>query len=654
MDLKKMTNEELIVINLKSTKKEDVIKELISKLYKEDIISSKEGFYNAVMEREAHSPTGLERGLAIPHGKSKFVKKAAFAVARLENKIKDWESVTEDNEVELVFLLAIPEAEAGSTHLKLLSELSMALMHEEFIVGLRTAKTPRELLSNLEYREKEKEEVKQYSKTVLGVTACAAGIAHTYMAAEALEKAGKELGIKVLVEKQGANGIEDRHTINDIKNADGVIFACDIAVKNIERYEGKDFIKVKVADPLKDASKLLKKVLENPDGKVKSENTSSNEDHTDGKKVILSGMMEAIMTGISYMIPVIVAAGLMMGIAKLSAMGLGIIDTLGSPEMATSSNQLYALLHNLDKFGGLIFKFIYPIFSAYVAYSIANRPGLVPGFIGGAFAGGLHYTFWGVKDGIPSGFLGALILGLVAGYVTKFLNDKIKLGRNLQAVKPMLILPGIGVLVIFLLNFYLVDPVFGGLNGWLTNVIKSFSGASALALTAVIAACTAFDLGGPVNKAAGAIAIGLAADMIFPLTGRVLAIVIPPIGLGLATVLDKYIVKRRVFDDNLRVVGNTSIVLGLIAVSEGAIPFMLKNPLITIPINVIGSILGACTAVALGAVQWNPLPAIWGWPLVENLWAYLLGLIVGVMFIALTNIFVRFYLLKKEEKTKVA
>ena len=171
-----------------------------------------------------------------------------------------------------------------------------------------------------------------------------------------------------------------------------------------------------------------------------------------------------------------------------------------------------------------------------------------------------------------------------------------------------------------------------------------------MVLTSVIAACTAFDLGGPVNKAAGAIAMGLAADAIFPLTGRVLSIIIPPIGLGLATVLDKYIVKRRVFDENLRVVGNTSILLGLIAVSEGAIPFMLKNPLITIPVNIIGAILGSCTAVALGAVQWNPLPAIWGWPLVENLWAYIVGLLVGTLFIALANIFIRFNMLKKQEK----
>lgn len=647
MDLKKMTNNNLILLNQKCSNKEEIIKKLIEKLYDDDVISSKEEFLQAVMEREAHSPTGLERGVAIPHGKSTTVKRAAFAVARLEKPIMDWESVTDDNNVDLVFLLAIPKAEEGSTHLKLLAELSSALMYEDFTTNLKKAKNSKEFIEALNYK-KENSEVKEYNKTVLAITACAAGIAHTYMSAEALEKAGREMGVRVLVEKQGANGIEDRHSKEDIKNADGIIFACDISVKNIERYNNKNFVKVKVAEPLKDAKSLIKRVLENPEGKVNAGEVADTSKDSENKKGILSEMMEAVMTGISYMIPVIVAAGLMMGIAKLWAMGIGQIDNLG--QLGESSNQLYVFLHYLDKFGGLIFKFIYPVFAAYVSYSIADRPGLVPGFIGGAFAGGLHYTFWGIKGGIPSGFLGALVLGLVAGYLTRFLNEKIKLPKNLQAMKPMFLLPGISVLVIFILNFYIVDPIFGGINGWLSNLIASFDTGSTLLLTSVIAACTAFDLGGPVNKAAGAIAMGLAADAIFPLTGRVLSIIIPPIGLGLATVLDKFVVKRRVFDENLRVVGSTSIMLGLIAVSEGALPFMLKNPLITIPINMLGAILGSCTAVALGAVQWNPLPAIWGWPLVENLWAYILGLLVGTLFIALANIFIRYYLIKKEEK----
>ncbi len=645
MNLKEMTNQNLILLNLDVSTKEEAIKEMIKKLDSENCLASTEEFYNAVMERESHSPTGLERGIAIPHGKSKAVKKAAFAIARLKNKISTWESVVEGNEVELVFLLAIPEAEAGSTHLKLLSNLSMALMDEDFTNNIYKAKDEQEILNILDYK-KDEEETTETTKTVLAITACAAGIAHTYMAAEALEKAGKEMGIKVLVEKQGSNGIEDAFTKEQINEAEGIIFACDIAAKNTNRFAGKKYVKVKVADPLKEAKTIIENVLSAKASTFKvSEDDQAIESNED-KKGIFNEMVEATMTGISYMIPVIVAAGLMMGIAKLSALGLGLVNDMGT--FVDSGEPLLVFLGRLDQFGGLIFKFIYPVFAAYAAYSIADRPAIVPGLIGGAFAGGLHYTFWGVSGGIPSGFLGAMVLGILAGYVTKFLNKNIKLHKNLQAMKPMFLIPGISVLVIFVANMYIVDPVFGGLNGLLADTIASFGTGSTILLTAVIAACTAFDLGGPVNKAAGAIAIGLAADMVFPLTGRVLSIVIPPIGLGLATVIDRFVVGRRVFDENLRVVGGTSILLGFIAISEGAIPFMLKNPLITIPINIIGAILGSVTAVLLGAVQWNPLPAIWGWPLVENLPAYLAGLAVGVLFIALANIFVRNYQITKK------
>lgn len=649
MDLQQMTKETLVLLDLNCTSKEEVIKSLVNKLYEEKYITSEDEFYKSVMEREEHSPTGLEAGLAIPHGKSKAVKKAAFAVARLSNKLKDWESVDESNEVDLVFLLAIPEAEAGSTHLKLLSELSTALMDMEFVNKIRNAKSSKEFIEALSYKKENAKQEKEYTKTVLAITACATGIAHTYMSAEALEKAGKEMGVRVIVEKQGANGIEDMHTKELIKEADGIILATDIAAKKLERFNGKSYIKTKVAEPLKNAKALIQRVLNNPDGVINEQGEASIDNNSGKKESVFSEITQAVMTGISYMIPVIVAAGLMMGIAKLGAMYFGIVQNLGDAKFATGPNEIIKILHFLDAYGSMILKFMYPIFSAYVAYSIADRTGLISGFIGGAFAAGLHYTFWGIKDGIPSGFLGALVLGLVAGYVSKLANEKIKLSKNFSAMKPMFLIPAISVLVVFFLNFYLVDPVFGSLNLWLKNAIKSASGTGTYTLCAIIAAATAFDLGGPVNKAAGAIAIGLAADKIFPLTARVLAIVIPPIGLGLATIIDKYVVGKRVFDENLRFTGRTSLLLGFLAISEGAIPFMLNNPLITIPINIVGAIIGAITAVALGAVQWNPLPAVWGWPLVQNLPAYLVGLGAGALFIALANIFVRAAIIKKNE-----
>ncbi|QAS53568.1 fructose-specific PTS transporter subunit EIIC [Halobacillus litoralis] len=650
MQLAQMTEKGLVRFDLKENKKEDVLWKLSEDLQQKGYVTSTEEFYETVLEREKISATGLESGLAIPHGKSSAVKKAGFAVARLENPIADWESIDPDNQVELVFLLAIPEGEAGSTHLNLLAELSTRLMDKDYYNSLMSAANPDEFLTALDHEgEPAKEEPPQeYTKTVLVITACAAGIAHTYMAAEALEQAGKKLGVKVYSEKQGANGLEDPHSDEIIQGADGIIFATDISPKGKERFKGLPYVQTRVAAPLERGEELIEQVLNNPDGTVQTNgDEESSSPNSQNKQGVLAEMGQAIMTGISYMIPVIVAAGLMMGIAKLGAIPFGLVNEINDISYATSDNELFKILHYLDKFGFMIFQFMYPIFAAFTAYALADRVGIVPGFIGGIFAAGIHYRFWGVEDGIPSGFLGALILGLAAGYIAKTLNEKIKLSRNLQAMKPMLIIPAISILSIFLLNFYIVDPVFGGLNELLRNTIESAQESGEVVLSTIIAAATAFDLGGPINKAAGAIAIGLAGDQIFPLTARVLAIVIPPIGLGLATVLDRFVVGRRVFDENLRITGNTSILLGFIAISEGAIPFMLRNPLITIPINIIGAIIGSVTAVLLGAVQWYPLPAFWGWPLVDNLWAYLIGLFVGTMFIALTNIFIRFALIKR-------
>ncbi|MDB4868130.1 MAG: fructose transporter subunit [Cohnella sp.] len=655
MELQKMTNKQLLFLDVDWSSKEEIIDHLVDALERSGVVTSKEGFKQVVLERENHSPTGLEKGLAIPHGKSGLVTEAKVAVARLKNPISGWRSIDPANKVDLVFLLAIPETEAGSTHVKLLSQLSRRLMDESYREGLYAAKTPESFMASLDNVNGTQSDTAAQSpgKTVLAVTACAAGIAHTFMAAEALEKAGRELGLNVLVEKQGANGIEDRHTRNLIEKADAILFAVDTKVKERNRFAGKPFIEVKVAEPLRRAKELLTEALEHPVGVVEGE----QEDHaaephgrTKGFKGMLSEMTQAVMTGISYMIPVLVSAGLMLGIAKLTwmyALGLDIND-IGNARYMTAGG-ITEFLYNLNAFGNLIFRFLYPVFGMFVAYSLADRVGIVPGLLGGVFAGGLHYTIWGVKDGVPSGFLGVLVLGLAAGYIARFLSRTIRLPKNFAAMKPMLLIPGISVLIIFLLNQYVVDPFFSQLNQWMANAIKSMTGTGSLTLSAIIAAATAFDLGGPINKAAGAIAIGLAADHIFPLTPRVLAIVIPPLGIGLATIIDRFVVGRRVFSQDLRIAGSTSFLLGFLAISEGAIPFMLRNPLLTIPINIIGAIVGSCTAVALGAVQWYPLPAIWGWPLVEHFSAYFTGLIVGVAIIAFANIFFRYADIKRKE-----
>ncbi|MGL5936331.1 MAG: fructose PTS transporter subunit IIA, partial [Cetobacterium sp.] len=513
MNLLDATKSELILLDVEATSKNEVISKLVDLIDKNGYLTNKDAFYNAVMEREKISPTGLENGLATPHGKSEAVKKPVFAVAKMKNPIDEWESVDEDNRVDIVFLLGIPAKEAGTTHIEILTNLTSLFINDDFTEELKYIKKKQDLLDLIDkYSEKKKEEanktVDESQKIILCVTACATGIAHTFMAAEALEKAGRKLGITVYTEKQGASGIEGKFSKDLIQKADAVIFATDVAVKEKGRFTGKNFIQTRVAEPLRKSEELLKKSLENPEGKVlEVECDNSSEENLNLRQEI----SKAILTGISYMIPVIVAGGLMMGLSKLVALPFGDIEIFGSAKyLALHPGKFFEFLVSLDKFGGFIYKFIYPVFAAYVAFSLSDKSGLVPGFIGGAFAGGLHYTFWNTS-GVPSGFFGALILGLLAGYSTKLGNDKIKLSKNLKALKPMLIIPAIGAITIFIANTYFVDPIFGGLNKFLQEVIKQNESSKYL-LSSLIAAFTAFDLGGPINKAAGAIAIGLASD----------------------------------------------------------------------------------------------------------------------------------------------
>jgi len=643
MSLSSITTNKLIVLDADWESREKILDELARRLYEEGKITDKTAFLDAVWLRENLSETGFEQGIAIPHGKSLAVPAPAFAVARLKRPVDDWPTMDGEDNVDLVFLLAVPEGDDDG-HLKLLSTLSLTLMQEENVYALKRAADPVSFLALLDRpaHRADTTPLAQHARSLIVITSCPTGIAHTYMAAEALEKAGAARGIRVLSEKQGASGTEDEATPEEIRAADGVIFAASLPPKGKGRFNGKPYLCVPVSEPLRDADGVISRFLTAPEGIVQDDTQSAP---VSASKSLSGQLYQGVSSGISYMIPVIVAAGLMIGVAQLLAGAFGVTNPADA-RYATSDNRLLETAHGLSLYGAMIMKFMYPVFAAYMAWSIADRPGLVPGFIGGAFAGGLHYTFWSIDGGIPSGFLGALILGMAAGLIADALNRHIHLHKHLQAMKPMLIVPGLTVLLLFFLNSGFVDPVFGGLNQALQGFIIEHGRSSALLLSVIIASLTAFDLGGPVNKSAGAIAIGLAADHIFPLTPRVLAIVIPPIGIGLATLIDRFIVHRRVFDDSLRVTGTTSLILGFLAIGEGAIPFMLKNPLITITLNILGAVLGSVIAIQLGSVQWYPLPAVWGWPLVENLPAYLCGMATGIAFIAISNVLVRYYFIK--------
>ncbi len=642
MNIKDVLKPQFILFDEHFETKEEAIKAMIALLAKEGVVTDATAFEQAVYAREQQSPTGLENGLAIPHGQDASVLEPTVVFARLKKPIKDWESIDPNNQVDMIFMIAIPKTNEDNIHLQVLSQLSRALGSKKEVERLRTVNAYETFVSFFN-QEKEVTSTKESRGYLLAVTACSTGIAHTYMAATSLEEAANELGYSIKVEKQGASGIEDRITKEDVQKAEGVIFAVDVAVKEKERFNGLKVVQVKVAEPLHDAKKVIQQLI--------SSKQIVNEAVTLEDSVSQKGRFyQALMNGISYMIPVLVAGGLLVGIAKLIAMGFGVTQIIISADlMAQQTSRWMWLLYHMDKFGSLLLTYIYPIFGMFAAYSIADRPGLVPGFAAGMLAGGLHIGPLGLKGAVPSGFIGAIILAFLAGFVADWINKNLKVSKNLSAIKPMLIIPGVTLLIVFLASYFFVEPVFGWVNFQMQEFIRRSQDVGKYGLSALIAGLTAFDLGGPINKAAGAVAIPLAAEGVFPLTPRVLAIVIPPIGLGLATVIDRFVVRRRVFSDELRVTGSTSLVLGFIAVSEGAIPFMLKNPLITIPINIIGAILGSWTAIYFGAVQWLPLPAIWGWPLATNVGAYVLGVVVGVLFIAFANIFVRYMIIKKQE-----
>jgi len=633
-----------------SSTREGILEELATALEESGKLTSKEEFLREVFVRESVSPTGLEKGLAIPHGKSSAVTSPTIAIARLNEPITNWPSIDEHNQVDLIFLLAIPEENKGDLHLQILGKLSALFMREGFIENLKNASTEKEIVTLLEQELEGSQKtttLDQKQKTVLVMTACSTGIAHTYMSAEALEKAGEEMGINVFSEKHGAGGVEDQFSQSMIDQADAIIIAADVAIKGLERFNGKPYIKSRVARPLKESKEMLTEALSST--QLIQENSEENAMQNE-KKTVKEEIMQAVLTGISYMIPVIVAGGVLLGLPALLALPFGNVDIFGAPEyFALHPQPIFKYLSDMGAFGWYTYQFMYPVFAAYISYSIAGRSGLMAGFVGGSVAGGLTNFILDTKV-TSSGFLGAIFFGVVVGYLCRFLNENLKFSKDLRALKTMLVIPVTSLITVFILNIAIVQPVISKFVEFLTNLLAKSAGTGQLIYAAIISGGMAFDLGGPVNKTTETIALGLAADKIMPLTAHNLGIVIAPVGLGIACIIDARM-NKGLFDDELRTNGRSSILLGCLAISEGAIPFALKNPLIVIPINVIGTILGATVAVGLGAEMWLPLSAVWGWPLInKGIPAYVIGFVVGVSFIAIANIVVRLALRKRKEQ----
>ncbi|MCQ2023686.1 PTS 2-O-a-mannosyl-D-glycerate transporter subunit IIABC [Clostridium butyricum] len=574
MDLKNLTNENLITIDLDLNKKEDVIKYLVKQLYDEGKLSSEKDFYNAVLDREALSPTGFEAGLAVPHGKSNAVKEAAFAVAKLKRPISEWESVDENNKVELVFLLAIPTSEAGSTHIELLAELMTRISNEEYKKSLENSKDKHEFYKRLDMTIKEDDiNVDKFEKTIVAVTACPAGIAHTYMAAEALVKAGKEMGVRVLVEKQGANGIENRHTNENLKNADAAIFAVDVAVKEVERFGHLPVYKTKVAAPLRDAKAIIEKALKQAEDHKKG--TFNEIEEIEEKVSFGNEAKKAILTGISHIVPLIVAGGMIAAFATLIAQGFGLQDVFNA------ENSWLWMYRKLGS--NLLGTLMVPVLSAYMAYSISDKPALGPGFAAGVAA-----------NMINGGFLAGMAGGFIAGYTIKMLKRYIPSKGTLAGFISFWVYPVFGTLIVGTLMFFVVGKPVTALNQGLISWLGSMAGTNAALFGAILGIMVSFDLGGPVNKAAYAFCIGAMAEgIIIPYAVFASVKMVSAFGVTFATLLFK-----KYFNEEEQEVGKSTWLLGLAGITEGAIPFMIADPLRVIPSLCIGSaITGSIVSV---------------------------------------------------------
>ncbi|WP_261133336.1 PTS 2-O-a-mannosyl-D-glycerate transporter subunit IIABC [Bacillus sp. Marseille-Q3570] len=571
MRLQTLTSPELISTGQSFNTKDEVIRYLVRQLGEAGKLNSEEAFYQAVMERETQSPTGFEGGLAIPHGKSDAVKEAAFAVATLPTPLEDWESIDENNKVQLVILLAIPDREAGSTHLSLLSEFTTRLADPSYMAGLLNASTSEELYQALDQKEEEKTATSDsFERTILAVTACPAGIAHTYMAAESLIRVGNELGVKVVVEKQGANGIEDAHSKAQIRKADAVIFAADVAVKNQERFAGLPRVTTSVAAPLKNAEGILKQAIEKAENagvnNARQEEIDDSYEEEPENKPFKVEIKDSILTGISYIIPVIVAGGMTLAFAVL------ISQAFGLQELYETEGSWLWLFRELG--GTLLGTLMVPILSAYMAYSIGDKPALGPGFAAGVCA-----------NLIGSGFLGGMLGGFLAGYIIKFLKKNVQTSGTFSGFVSFWLYPVLGTLSVGAIMLFVVGEPLAALNSGLINWLEGMSGANAILLGAIIGAMVSFDLGGPVNKAAYTFCIGaMASGNIMPYAAFASVKMVSAFGVTGATIFGK-----KYFTEPEQQVGKQTWLLGLAGITEGAIPFMINDPLRVIPSLIAGS-----------------------------------------------------------------
>ncbi|EGO4097426.1 PTS 2-O-a-mannosyl-D-glycerate transporter subunit IIABC [Escherichia coli] len=573
MNLTTLTHRDALCLNARFTSREEAIHALTQRLAALGKISSTEQFLEEVYRRESLGPTALGEGLAVPHGKTAAVKEAAFAVATLSEPLQ-WEGVDGPEAVDLVVLLAIPPNEAGTTHMQLLTALTTRLADDEIRARIQSATTPDELLSALDDKGGTQPSASfSNAPTIVCVTACPAGIAHTYMAAEYLEKAGRKLGVNVYVEKQGANGIEGRLTADQLNSATACIFAAEVAIKESERFNGIPALSVPVAEPIRHAEELIQQALT----LKRSDETRTVQQDTQPVKSVKTELKQALLSGISFAVPLIVAGGTVLAVAVLLSQIFGLQD------LFNEENSWLWMYRKLG--GGLLGILMVPVLAAYTAYSLADKPALAPGFAAGLAA-----------NMIGSGFLGAVVGGLIAGYLMRWVKNHLRLSSKFNGFLTFYLYPVLGTLGAGSLMLFVVGEPVAWINNSLTAWLNGLSGSNALLLGAILGFMCSFDLGGPVNKAAYAFCLGAMANGVY----GPYAIFASVKMVSAFTVTASTMLAPRLFKEFEIETGKSTWLLGLAGITEGAIPMAIEDPLRVIGSFVLGSMV---TGAIVGAMN---------------------------------------------------
>lgn len=621
-----LINEHLINLDLKATAKEEVFTEMARLLVAQGKVSDEQQFVKDLWAREELDNTGFEEGVALPHAKSAAVSTPAVAIGISRNGI---DYGAEDGKPSKLFFMIASPAGGANHHIEVLAELSAKLIEEGFIDALLAARTPADALALLLAKKEEAAAAPAANKgLIIGVTGCPAGIAHTYLAAESLERAAKELGYEVKVETNGSIGVKNSPTADEIARAAAIVVACDKQV-DMARFAGKPLIKTGVKAPIKDGKGLIEQALKAPAYVADKDEKKGDEKRASGGS---SDLYRYLMNGVSHMIPFVVTGGLL--IALSLAIG-------GNPTPSGMQIPEGSMWNQILNVGVAAFTLMIPILAGYIAYAIGDRPALAPGFIGGWIAN--NGSFYGADAG--TGFIGAIIAGLLVGYLVRWIATR-QYHKMVQPLVPILIAPIVGSLFIAAVFIFIIGAPIADMMTGLNAMLLSMSGGSLVLLGIVLGGMAGFDMGGPVNKVAFLFSVGMIASGQTQFMGA-MACAIPaaPLGMSLATVLGR---KLGIFDESEIEAGKAAGAMGLVGISEGAIPFAARDPLAVIPANVLGSMTAAVMAFLFGitnsVAHGGPIVALLGAvnkPLLALLCMICGAIVTGVVAVALKKLRVK-------------